>query len=269
MAIANSLGGISRVLLLAGLAAACQPDLVVGVWSCPVGPREPDDAGVLESFMGPVQTPWSTNFEHGLCDLYVALGYCYVPEDAAYEVDTTFAHSGQKSLAFTLDTTSDAGRQARCVREGVLPDDAYYGAWYYFPEQRSEIDNWNILHFQGGEPGSQLHNLWDVTVEPDDASGKLKLYMRGYGPLRPFHQADPPTTIPIGSWFHIEFRFKRAADATGRVTLYQDGKVLADAKDIVTDDSSWGQWYFGNLANSLTPAESTLYVDDISIRPAP
>jgi hypothetical protein len=229
----------------------------------------PDDAGVFHSFTGDIQTPWSTDLEHGLCDLYVAQGYCYADDDASYEVVDTFAHSGTKSLAFALDTESNSGRQVRCVREGALPEDAYYGAWYYFPEQRDEVDNWNLFHFQGGTSGGEIQGLWDVSVANDNASGKLKLYARGYGPLRQFPQSDPPTTLPIGKWFHLEFRLRRAADATGRMTLYQDGKVVLDAPDIVTDDTSWGQWYVGNLANSLTPAESTLYVDDISIRPAP
>jgi hypothetical protein len=258
------------VLLPAALAAACQePELVVGAWSCPVHPRAPDDAGVLEAVRDPVALPWSTDFEHDLCDLYVAQGYCYEHENSSYEIVDTVARSGKKSLAFTIDTTSADGEHTRCVREGTLPEDAIYGAWYYIPEQRTDIDNWNILHFQGAEPGADIHNLWDISVQTDDATGRLKLFGRGYVPFRPLLQDDPPTFIPIGAWFHVEFRLRRAADATGRATIYQDGKVLVDREDIATDDTTWGQWYVGNLANSLTPADSTVYVDDISIRPAP
>jgi hypothetical protein len=61
---------------------------------------------------------------------------------------------------------------------------------------------------------------------------------------------------------------KRAADATGEVALYQDGELLIQATDLITDDSSWGQWYVGNLAQGLTPPDSTLYVDDVTLRAA-
>ena len=256
------------MLLLAALAAACQePELVVGAWSCPAPPRVAEDGGELESFTGPVEMPWSTDFEHELCDLNLAQGYCYAHTDASYEFVSTFARSGTKSVAFTIDTEPMNRPDTRCVREGVLPEDAIYGAWYYLPEQHDAPDNWNLLHFQGG---SELHNLWDVIVASDEASGRLKLWVRGYVPrLVPLMQDDPPTFVPIGVWFHIEFRLKRASDATGQVTLYQDGKVIVDQPGIVTDDSSWGQWYVGNLAYSLAPSKSTLYVDDISIRPAP
>lgn len=32
-----------------------------------------------------------------------------------------------------------------------------------------------------------------------------------------------------------------------------------------TDDSTWGQWYVGNLASDLEPVDSTLFVDDLTV----
>lgn len=226
----------------------------------------------------PLSVPWATDFEHGFCDLYVALGYCYTADIASFEVVDTLGHSGTHSVAFNLQTQPDLdppkGAQARCVREGVLPVDAYYGAWYFIPEAHSDIDNWNLLHFQGGTPGGNLPNLWDVSIETDEPSGNLRLYALGsarFGntPNSRLTQDDPATTLPIGRWFHVEFRFRRASDATGRISVFQDEKLILDRENLVTDDTEWGQWYWGSLANKLTPPESTLYVDDISIRPAP
>ena len=34
---------------------------------------------------------------------------------------------------------------------------------------------------------------------------------------------------------------------------------------LVTDDTDWGQWYVGNLADALVPPASTVYVDDVTI----
>jgi hypothetical protein len=77
-------------------------------------------------------------------------------------------------------------------------------------------------------------------------------------------RAKPP--IPIATWFRIELYVRRAADDTGELALYQDEELVFRATDIVTDTSTWGQWYVGNLANALMPAESTVYVDDVMIR---
>ena len=271
MASSNSVGAISRVLLLAWLGVACKPDLVVGTWSCPVGERmDQPDGGGLVPVTGPVAVPWSTDFEHGLCDLNVAQGWCYSGDVSSYEIVDTIARSGTHSMAFTLQTDADddQGDQARCVREGVLPPDAIYGAWYYIPETRGGIRNWNLLHFQGGEPGGAIPGIWDVSIEPDADSGKLKLYVLGKFPDSRLTQDDPATmvAVPIGSWFHLEFRWRRAADETGRVSVYQDGKLVLDRDNAVTDDTNFAQFYVGNLAFDLVPPESTLYVDDISIR---
>ena len=220
----------------------------------------------------PLSMPWSTDFEHGFCDLYIAQGYCYTADIASYGVVDTRGRSGTHSVEFTIQTEMDKQAQARCVREGVFPVDAIYGAWYFIPEQSAEPDNWNLIHFQGGTPGGNLPNLWDVSIETDDASGNLRLYALGNGmkfPNSRLTQEDPATTVPIGSWFHVEFRWRRAADETGRVSVYQDGKLILDRENLVTDDTNWGQWYVGNLARGLTPPESTLYVDDLSIHPVP
>jgi hypothetical protein len=75
-------------------------------------------------------------------------------------------------------------------------------------------------------------------------------------------------TIPIAAWFHIQFYLKRASDATGEVALYQDGQQLLDLQNLITDDSSYGQWYVGNIVSALTPPDSTVYVDDVTIGPS-
>lgn len=252
------------MLLLALAGGGCDPDLVVGTWTCPTEPREPNDAGELETVTGPIRLPWSTGFEHGLCDYNVAQGYCYARPDSAYEIVDSPAHTGKHAAAFTVQTDAADGDHTRCVREGTLPEDAIYGAWYYLPELPEETDNWNLLHIQGGD---RLSTLWDVSLELAD-DGTLHLFLLGaygLGVVRP----TVPRAVPIGSWFHVEMRLLRASDTTGRVTLYQDDVPLIERTGIRTDNTTFQQWYVGNLANSLTPPASTVYVDDITIRPVP
>jgi hypothetical protein len=75
--------------------------------------------------------------------------------------------------------------------------------------------------------------------------------------------------IPIGSWFHVVMYLKLAADATGEVDVYQNNDRILYAPNLITDtdNSIFDQWYVGNLADSLNPAESTVYVDDVTIEP--
>jgi hypothetical protein len=77
------------------------------------------------------------------------------------------------------------------------------------------------------------------------------------------HSTAPP--IPIGQWFHLEVYFKRASDATGEITLWQDSAMAVHLTGLVTDPTGWGQWYVGNLADHLVPPASTVYVDDVTI----
>jgi hypothetical protein len=263
-----------RFTALACAVNGCEPRLSVGEWECraSTGPIESiDGAGgegsVSPVWSEPVPAPWSTGFEDGFCGYTRARGFCYSNTDASYELVNSPVRSGRYAAAFKV--TSDAaqdGIQARCVREGVLPSAAYYGAWYYIPSTSTNTGNWNLLHFQGGET-SELHGLWDVSVA-SGVDGRLSLYLFDF--LRDIgRHADAPPEVPIGSWFHVEFYFKRAADLTGEVALYQDGELTLRLTDLETDDSLWGQWYVGNLADALVPAESTVYVDDVTIREVP
>jgi len=237
---------------------ACDEELVVGKWACAAS----DDAGVEDRTL-PLAAAWSTGFEEQFCDYVRPAGYCYAEPEASYTVVTSPVHSGRFAAAFRVKAGNADGHQARCVRQGVLPTAAYYGAWYFVPAQAANAGLWNLVHFQGGPP-SGLHGLWDVSLE-NGADGDLELVVFDFlnGTT---HKPNTPVPIPIGTWFHVELYWRRAADATGQVALYQDDRLLLEAKQLVTDDTSWGQWYVGNLASRLTPNDSTLYVDDVTIR---
>lgn len=240
--------------------AACQPSLNVGQWTCSEDGAVPDPAAKL----GPVALPWSSGFEQGFCDYTELSGFCYAAAAASYTLVTEPVHSGAYAAAFNIVSGGTVdGHQTRCVRQGALPDEAYYGAWYYVPARATNTDLWNLLHFQGGDPTMQ-HGLWDVSLV-NGASGALELVVYDFLNART-RRAVTARPIPIGAWFHVEFYLKRAADNSGAFALYQDGQQLTAATGLKTDDTSWGQWYVGNLATGLTPPASTLYVDDVTIR---
>lgn len=249
-------------LALAALAmlGACQPDLPVGEWRCAPG----TDAATLDSTM-PVELPWSTGFEDQFCGYAESGGFCYAEPNASYTVVTSPVHSGHFAAAFKVTAGDTSGHQTRCVRQGAFPTAAYYGAWYFVPERATNPGLWNLVHFQGGDPANQ-HGLWDISLV-NDANGQLEVVVFDFlnGMAR---SPAVPAPIPIGAWFHLELYLERAADATGEIALYQDGELLIHASNLITDDTSWSQWYVGNLATDLSPIESTLYVDDVTIRSA-
>lgn len=249
----------ARLLSLV-LVSGCQPELVVGTWSC-----NPNDAAVSSETLAtaPVRMPWSTGFESEFCDFERTAGFCYAAPLASYELVTSPVHSGRHAAAFRVRAGDDDADQTRCVRQGVLPAAAYYGAWYFIPESATNSALWNLIHFRGGEPASQ-EGLWDISLE-NRSDGKLEVivfdFLHGV-----VHRPTKPKAVPIGAWFHLELYLRRAFDATGEVALYQDGEKVLEIRNLVTDESRWGQWYIGNLATGLSPAESVVYVDDITIR---
>ncbi|MDF3070137.1 MAG: hypothetical protein K0R38_5738 [Polyangiaceae bacterium] len=224
------------------------------------------DGGVIND--GGLLVPWQTSFEDGFCGYYRDGGFCY--EDlgriSEYRLVTSPTRTGSLAAAFDLgvDGTDDSTHQARCVREGELPDEATYGAWYYIPSGSSDPVNWNLIHFQGGVPGERLPGTWDVNVGQSE-EGELSLYVANLRGLEDY-SAEEPVPLPTDRWFHIEFYLKRAADETGEIALFQDGQELLRVSGIVTDDNPFSQWYVGNYTIAITPSRSTLYVDDVSIR---
>jgi hypothetical protein len=237
---------------------ACRPELNVGEWSCALG-VDASTADVTE----PIAADWSTGFENQFCGYTELAGFCYAAPRASYTTVTSPVRSGRLAAAFKVMAGEPDGHQTRCVRQGVLPTAAYYGVWFFVPERMEVTELWNLVHFQGGDPGSQ-HGLWDISLV-NGADGELEVVVFDFlnGMAR---SPATPTPIPIGEWFHLELYLKRAADATGAFALYQDGALLMEAANLITDDTDWGQWYVGNLATGLTSPESTVYVDDVTIR---
>jgi hypothetical protein len=258
--------GAVQVASLVLLLNACSSELVIGSWTC--GPSSSSvglpDSGTTDGGK-PFEFPWSTGFEDGFCGYLAGGGSCYSTGSATYKIVDAPVHSGHYAAAFNVvgDGTSTS-TDSRCFREGSLPQQAYYGAWYCFPTHATNTGLWNLVHFQGGDArGQPLHGLWDISVLNNDTGG-LRLIVFDFldGST---HDTTGAPAVPIGSWFHIQMFLKRASDATGEVNVFQNGTSLLHLTNLVTDDSTFGQWYVGNLATNLNPAESTLYVDDVGI----
>lgn len=175
-------------------------------------------------------------------------------------------HTPPFAAAFEIGIGGASGQQQnRCVREGVLPEEAYYGAWFYLPTKAADAtDNWNLFHFQGAPPGERLAGLWDVSLGQGAGAGLVAIVYDRINDSHGVYRSTEP--VPFGRWFQLEFFFKRASDATGAVALFQDGAEVIRVEQIATDNTAFGQWYVGNWAAALTPSNYTLYVDDVTVR---
>lgn len=262
---------ISWLLVLLLLAACAPQEMSAGSWKCQIEGQDADggasDGGASQGPLptDPVTVPWSTGFEDGFCGYEKVAGNCY--GDGKYIVVTDQHHSGHVAAEFKV--TGGAMNQTRCVRQGAFPESAYYGAWYLITEPLTDPGTaWNLWHFAAGQANTMLPALWDVSLVKGAQAGDWELVV--YDPLAAspndgtYRSADHKT-VPIGSWFHIELFLKRASDGSGKIALYQDGALLFEHANLKSDASPFTQWYVGDWAEKAMPANSSLYVDDVSI----
>lgn len=238
--------------LVLAASIGCDKALLVGV--CQTGVRSMPDGAVG------IAMPWWSGFETGFCDFGLVGGFCYQTGSATYTLVSSPVHTGTFAAAFTV--TSD-GTQARCARQGTLPPSAYYSAWFYVPQTQIHSGVWSLLYFQGRDSAGADVPLWDVRLT-QNSSNELRVQVYDQLHDQPHDIASAPP-IPIDEWFHLESYFGRASDTTGEIMVYQDDLKLLDLTGLVTDSTSWGQWYVGNYATDLIPAETTIYVDDVTI----
>jgi hypothetical protein len=255
----------SAFAALAASATACDSHILVG--ADPADGACPDDAGLGDA-MATLVVPWQTGFENGFND-YGVPPDCYVQQPgSSYSIVSAPLpiHSGLHAAAFTVDSsmsTALLGSATRCKKNGVFPTTAYYGAWYYVPAPATNTGNWNLLHFRGSNtPNGATHGLWDVSLVNTADGGAIDTAVFDF--LRT-QQTDTGAPIPINRWFHLVVFFRRACGPTGQFTLFQDDALVFDKAGIATDDSVLGGWHVGNLATALSPAVSTVYVDDVTI----
>jgi hypothetical protein len=255
---------ISTLALL--MLGACAPKLSAGEWQCPADGGASGAASQAPAATDPVTVPWSTGFEDGFCDYANVAGFCY-GDDPYLVVSEPHRPGGRVAAEFKV--VGGSWNQTRCVRQGVLPESAYYGAWYFIPQALQKAENWNLWHFQGADDQNvrPLPALWDVTLFTGPPAGGWELGVRDYLASQDgsIYLGPNHAPVPIGSWFHIELFLKRASDSTGKIALYQDGVLLLERADLKSDASPFTQWYVGDWAQNATPADSSLYVDDVSI----
>lgn len=179
-------------------------------------------------------------------------------------VTNTVAHSGRYAIAMTINDANKQTQAARIFRWGENPKEAYYSAWFFFPQIFKPEEWWIVFQFKSGDP------MWLLNIENRE-NGDMVFYLwdwinkQGYDN----QMTSQITTVPIGRWVHVEAFYRRATDKTGRITIWQDGVKLYDFDGVQTATSDSVHWSLANYTDQITPSTATIYADDAVISTNP
>ena len=180
-------------------------------------------------------------------------GYLYCPDEQA-SITTKRAHSGAGSVQISIDTADGANPICQMLHRTPAPE-AYYGAWFFIEQDHEAIEGWwTILFFK-----TKTTSHWD-----------LGFYHDGYTSFGLYdHDEDRSTfapampVLPIGRWFHLEAYLAYAEGKPTDIELWLDGTtLLRRTAGEAPRDLFWG---LGNEGSGLSPSNSTLYIDDVTI----
>jgi hypothetical protein len=150
-------------------------------------------------------------------------------------------------------------------RNQPSPPEAYYSAWYYIPTTTAVLSYLSLSHFRCSltGDGNDLAPIWDVNLIPG-APGTIIAHLYNYSTKTNVEQTFP-IPVPLGTWVHFEVMLRKAADATGQVTVWQDGVQILDNPGVITAPTDWVQWDAGGASTDILPTPAVIYVDDAAI----
>lgn len=199
--------------------------------------------------------------------------------DADVDVSDSRAHSGQYSGAVTIYDANDGGNGVRLELykrfsepddPKNLPDEAYYSAWYYIPE---DIDgNNNIMQWKQAYQDKPNHQTrkktFSVTLKGMVPHLSSKIDRDGNF-TKGVNVDIAKNPVPTGQWFHLECFYRWSTRPDGSVFCWLDGYEILRAERVTTQSShvQWlsypRQWTINNYGVSeQIPPTHTLYIDD-------
>jgi hypothetical protein len=220
---------------------------------------------------------WSATFEPGDLSEWESDGGggLYVENaTASPTVTTDQAHGGRYAGKSTMGPTTGSPTVPSSnyfYRNQPSPGQAYYAAWFYIPSTLTVRSWMSLMHFRSSPSGdgTNIVPYWDLNLYPNrDATvlpvGALTTHFYNYLTLVNANQLVVPS-VPTDRWVHFEIMIRKATDATGRVTIWQDDVMIIDLQGVATASSDWMQWDAGASSTDLSPATASIYVDDATI----
>jgi hypothetical protein len=218
---------------------------------------------------------WTARFESGALDEWTRVaggGVVTSPSSGEVVASPERAHGGAFSARMTMMTPASPPAALSVLRrEGDLPDEAYYSAWFYLTEDASVTDArplqyWAVMRFRGRSDIANPDTVFDFldVALRKSPSGGLILRVFDYDQF-----ADAPMVIPdppvlVGRWFHVEALHKNAPGAARHVVLWLDGSLVVDIP-FTAGDPGWVGWSVGEMGLDLVPPTVTVFVDDCAI----
>ena len=224
---------------------------------------------------------WSATFEPGdLSEWQRDSDGGLYKENAASSptVTSELTHNGHYAGKSTMGPTGPTPGMPSLsyfYRTQPSPAEAYYGAWYYIPSTLT-IRSWlSLIHFRCSTSGDGMNvvPVWDLNIWPvRDGSlppgtlpvGALTTHFYNFLTLVNADQVVIPS-VPTDQWVHFEVLLRKAANATGRVTIWQDDVMIIDLQNIPTFATDWVEWDVGGASDDLSPSTASIYIDDATI----
>ncbi|HZK66204.1 MAG TPA: heparin lyase I family protein [Chloroflexota bacterium] len=214
-------------------------------------------------------TIWTADYEGGTMGEWTASGEGSVANSGTGNVSLSsdVAHSGRYSARMTISNASGSSQAVRLLRWGESEKypDAYYSAYFYFPQNYTGMSWWNVMQWKSRllQDSSRNDPVFVLNVG-NMSNGRMRFYLWNHLANRGYDQVT--TAVPVGRWVHVEAYYRQAADNNGRVTIYQDGEQILDVANVATrrpNDSLY--WGVGNYTDRINPSTATIYVDDAAI----
>lgn len=230
-------------------------------------------ASPTDALPSPGELLWSTDHEVGDFSDWERGGPMYGGEyewgDVSGYVDGGAGRDESNGVVAEINTAAphETSGGVRMYRR-IETSGAFYSAWYRLEAAHRVLDWWSIFLFHARDEILSLENdvsLWDVRVV-DDEAGRLRLEFFDHDT-----QASTPApagrgAVQPGEWFEIQAYLDFRPPADTRLSVWQDGQLLFDMKGLRTARENHVYWCVGNGAGKLSPADSTLYLDDAAVR---
>lgn len=273
------------LVLLAPL--GCGPEIILGDGESPLplagaatggtggGSTTGGAAPAADEPWPPGELVWSTDHEVGDFSDWEDGGDFYGGEyewgDVNSYVDLGVGRDESNGVVADINTvargeTSGGVRMYRRVEASA----AYYSAWFRLEEAHRVTDWWSIFLFHARDESLSLENdvsLWDVRLVNDEA-GRLALQFFDHDTMRGTSSPLGAGRVTPGTWFELKAYLDYRPPNETRLIVWQDDALLFDMKRLHTAPEEHVYWCVGNGAAELSPADSTLYLDDAAVRAA-
>jgi hypothetical protein len=218
---------------------------------------------------------WTARFESGNFDEWTGVaggGTSTSSSGDELVASSEQVYRGSFAAKMTIATSSaPVAALSTLVREGNLPDEGYYSAWFYLPQSAAIPDApilqyWAVMRFRArtvaADPSS-IRDLYDIDLR-SLASGEMTLQVFDYDLFADAAMVERDPLVPAGRWFQVEAFYRNAPDVTGQLAVWLDGRLVADIAK-ATGTPGWVGWRVGNMGLDTRPQTVTVYVDDCAL----